>query len=130
MAVSKSAITIKWPTSQASVSVSAGSNATSEAFAIADTAFDAEVHLKADNAGTPASGDAVDVRLLQSLDGGTDYDTPEHGLWLAKLDTYVEDAAEATIRIPAVASHAKLYVKSSAGSNAITVSAEGRESKA
>lgn len=130
MAVSKSAITITWPTSQASVSVSAGSNATSEAFAIDDSAFDGAVHVKADNAGTPASGDTIDVYLLQSLDGGSDYDTAGHGLWLGRLDTNLEDAAEATYQIPVVASHAKLYAVSSAASNSITVSAEGRESKA
>ena len=49
--------------------------------------------MSADNAGTPTSGDVVDVYVAWSNgdvlgDSGDDFDTTEHAEWLYKLDTY------------------------------------------
>lgn len=51
-------------------------------------ATDCLLQCKADNQGTPASGDTVDVYLRVTLDGGTTYDTDEHMRWVMRLDTY------------------------------------------
>lgn len=65
------------------------------------------VQISADNAGTPASGDVVDVYVKWTAgdvlgDTGADYDTDEHAEWLCRLDTYPsntpgEDPARKTV---------------------------------
>jgi hypothetical protein len=58
--------------------------------------WDAELLMWADNQGTPASGDTVEVRVLYtngSVDGsaGDDYVNQDNGEYMALLDTYNND---------------------------------------
>lgn len=137
MAVSKALTQITWSSSN-SVSVSAGGNQTSDAFAFASDSFSGMMQIKADNAGgTPADGDVIDVYLRYTTgdpdaapDSADEYDSAAHGVHLCTLDTFAEDPAIKTVPIDVSAKGAKLYVVSGAGSNSITVSAQMYESKA
>lgn len=78
-----------------------------------------EIQVHADNQGTPANGDVVDVYVATSLgnvDGsaGDDYETDEHAGYLGRLDTYPtnlpgEDPARKDFGLGNLA--AKKYVK-------------------
>ena len=59
MVVANNERQVTWSSSN-SVSVSAGSTQASDAASFSATAFAAMITLKADNGGTPASGDTVD----------------------------------------------------------------------
>lgn len=69
--------------------------------------WDGSVQISADNLGTPASGDTVDVYVKWSNgdilgDTGDDFDTDEHAEFLCRLDTYPtntpgEDPARKTV---------------------------------
>ena len=127
MAIANNEIQVQWSSAN-SVSVSAGGSQTSDAFSFSATAFDAMVTLKADNNGTPASEDSVDFYYLPTAgdpDGASADEYPAddtNGIPLARLDTYAEDPCVVTVMIP-VAKGGKLYAKSNAASNSITVSA-------
>ena len=127
MAVANNEQQVTWSSSN-SVSVSAGSSQTSDAVTFSSTAFDGMATLKADNNGTPASGDTVDFYALLSCgdpDGASADEYPNDdsdGIFLARLDTNVDDPALATVGVP-IAKGMKIYAKSNASSNAITVSA-------
>ena len=118
---------VTWSSSN-SISVSAGSTQTSDAITLSTSAFAAMITLKADNSGTPASGDTVDFYALLSCgdpDGsaGDEYPNDDsHGIFLARLDTTADDPAIVTVSLP-VAKAAKIRAKSNAWSNAVTVSA-------
>ena len=128
MAIAKNEIQIQWSSSN-STSVTAGSNATSDAFTFSSTLLPggAGILLKADNNGTPASGDTVAFFILLTCgdpDGATtdEYATDEHTIPVV-LDTNSVDPALKYIEIPAAAKGGKLYAENNAGTNAITVSA-------
>ncbi|MHA2377344.1 MAG: hypothetical protein ACXAB9_14385 [Candidatus Thorarchaeota archaeon] len=129
MTVAQNQLQIEWSTAD-SVSVSSGSSQTSDAKDFSDTAFDALVTLKADNGGTPASGDTVDFYALLSCgdpdadpDSADEFPNDENdALFLARLDTNANDPAIATVPIP-IAEAVKIYAYNNAGSNSITVSA-------
>ena len=128
MAVANNEIQVQWDSGNNSKSVSAGSAATSDAFSFSAGAIDAMITLKADNAGTPASGDTIEFYLLATCgdpDGASIDEYPadgDEGILLAVLDTDVNDPAVKTTNCP-VAKGAKLHAKSNAASNAITLSA-------
>jgi hypothetical protein len=128
MAVANNEVQVQWDSGNNSKSVSAGSTATSDAFAFSAGAVDAMATLKADNAGTPASGDTIEFYLLATCgdpDGASTDEYPadgDEGTLLAVLDTYANDPAVKTVSCP-VAKGGKLYVRSNASSNAITISA-------
>lgn len=126
MAIAHNSAQITWSASN-SVSVSSGGNQTSDELNISDTAFRVQVSCKADNAGTPASGDTVDFYLLQTTgdpDGAStsEYDTTGHALFLCQLDTNTEDPAIKTVEIPVPQEGIKIYAENNASSNSITVS--------
>ena len=127
MTVANNEQQVTWSSSN-SVSISAGGNETSDAVTLSTTAFAAMVTLKADNSGTPASGDTIDFYALLSCgdpDGsGTDEfpNDDSDGIFLARLDTNADDPALATVAMP-IAKAVKLYAVSNASSNAIAVSA-------
>jgi len=127
MAVANNEVQVEWSSSD-SVSVTSESNQTSDAFSFTATAFAGMITLKADNAGTPASGDTIDFYLLPTCgdpdgDGSDEYPNDDSdGLFLAQLDTNANDPAIASVTIP-VTKGGKLYAKSNAASNSITVSA-------
>lgn len=112
-----------------SVSVSAGSNQTSDAVTLSTSCYDAMITLKADNSGTPTSGDTVEIYALQSCgdpDGASSTEYPadgDDGVLLAVLDTNTNDPMIKTVSLPVGAPYLKLYAKSNASSNSITVSA-------
>lgn len=127
MTVANNEIQVQWSSAD-SVSVSAGGNQTSDAFSFSASAIEAMVTLKADNAGTPADGDIIEVFLLPTCgdpdgSGSDEYPADEdEGVLLAVLDTYANDPAVKTVTCP-VAKGGKLYALSNASSNSITVSA-------
>lgn len=59
----------------------------SDAQPIDATAVAASLRVLVDNAGTPISGDVVDLWIAWSPDG-TNFDTDEHAMPLGRLDTY------------------------------------------
>ena len=119
---------VQWSSSN-SVSIASSSNDTSDAVTFTSgTVFQAKIQLKADNDGTPSSGDTVDFYLLESHgdpDGsGTDeYDTAEQGTHLARLDTNEDDPSITTVWIPGPFYKAKIYAVNNSSGRAITVSA-------
>jgi len=127
MGAANNEIQVQWSSAN-SVSVSSGSAQTSDVFSFSGGAVDAVATVKADNAGTPASGDTVDFYLLLSAgdpDGSGANEFPNDdsdGHFLARLDTNADDPAIATVAIP-VGVQGKIYAKSNASSNSITVSA-------
>ena len=131
MAVTHNQTQLTWPTAANSKSVSSGSAEESEVFTPNTAVLPGglAITLKADNGGTPASGDIVTFKILQSCgdpDGASsdEYDTPGHATVLAALDTNVEDPAIRTVMIPASIKNFKLRAENGASSNSITVSAK------
>ena len=122
MAVANSEIQVTWSSSN-SASVSGGATAASDTMSFSASAFDAMVTLKADNSGTPASGDTVDFYALLSCgdpDGSGADEFPNDdsdGIFLARLDTNSDDPAIATVALP-VAKAVKIFAKNNASSNA------------
>ena len=97
---------ILWSTAS-SVSLSTNSRVDSDALGLNIEDWDGSVQLSADNSGTPASGDTVDVYVKWSNgdvlgDSGDDYDTDDHAQFVCRLDTFTtntpgEDPARATV---------------------------------
>lgn len=133
MAISKNRQQIEWSSSD-STSVSSGSTATSDAVTPSATVFRGSVQIKADNGGTPASGDTLDVYILYTTgdpdadpDSSDEYDTAAHGEYLFELDTNAEDPAIKTAEINVACKGFKIYVENNASSNSITASAQLEE---
>lgn len=133
MASSRTETAITW-SSAAYSDVTSGSNATSDATAFNVEDWDAALTVYADNQGTPASGDTVDVYVLWTtgnVDGsaGDDYDTAKGAQWVMRLNTYStdadgEDPQQKTVTIPTAAKAFKVYAKNNSGGRTIRVRAE------
>lgn len=134
MASSRNETGITW-SSAAYIDITSGSNATSDAFTFNVEDWDAALTLHADNQGTPASGDTVDVYIEWSsgnVDGsaGDDYDTPKGAQWVARLNTYStdsdgEDPQQKTVALKVIAAKAfKVYGKNNSGGRTIRLRAE------
>ena len=133
MAITKSETQIQWSAAN-NVSIAASGNATSDAFAFDATSFLAMITLKADNNGTPASGDSVTCYLLYTNGdpdgtGADEYDTTTQGTLLALLDTNTSDPAQTTVEVCPSAKGGKIYAVNNNASRAITVSATMYETK-
>lgn len=133
MAVGRTQTQVTWPTSSTTGSVSSSSSLTSEALTFGATTFAASVSVKADNAGTPTSGDTLSVFALYSSgdpdaapDSADEYDTAGHGELLGVLDTNAEDPVIATFALNAATKAVKIYVEND-GASSITVSAQVTE---
>lgn len=130
MAITNNTVAVLWSTAS-SKSVTAGATEISDNEDV--TAADCPkvtLTLKADNAGTPASGDTVDFYVSKSADGGTTYDTVENYEFLCQIDTYTPsaDPSSKTVEFSIVGvTDWKLVAISNASSNSITVSANGKE---
>lgn len=131
MAISKSQTQVEW-SSSASSTITSGNNDTSDVVAISDDAVHGSVQIKADNQGTPTSGDEVEIRILYTLgdpdadpDSADEYDTVEHALPIL-LDTNSEDPAIKTVAIDVAAKSFKVYADNQAASSVI-VSAQYSE---
>ena len=133
MASTREEAQVLW-SAASSVSVSAASNATSDAHTFNASDWSAAIQINADNDGTPASGDTVAVYILWMTgdilgDSGSDYDTVEHAQQLCVLDTYAtntpgEDPARKTIPLDNIAALGfKLYAVNNSAGRAITVRA-------
>ncbi len=133
MAITKAETQIVWSAAN-NLSVSAGSTGTSDAFTFDATSFNATLTLKADNNGTPASGDSVTFYLLYTNGdpdgtGADEYDTTTQGTLLAILDTNTSDPAQTTVSVNPSAKGGKIYAVNNSGGRAITISATMYETK-
>jgi len=128
MAIANNEQQVKWSASD-SVSISAGLSQTSDAITLSTACYDAMITFKANNGGTPASGDTVEFYALLSCgdpDGAGSAEYPNDdsdGMFLAVLDTNVNNPAIKTVSLPVAAPNLKIYAKNNASANAITVSA-------
>lgn len=127
MAIAKNELQILW-SSATSLSVAASSNATSDAVVASASHIAAQIQVKCDNSGAPASGDTVDLTWLPTLgdpDGASsdEHDTSGHGQYLGRIDTNVENPAIQTFRLEVPFKGGKLYAKNNSAARAITVSA-------
>jgi hypothetical protein len=118
---------IYWTASQTS-SISSGGNKTSDTASFTSTLIDLSISLKADNDGTPATGDTVDCYFLPTLgdpdgSGTAEYTTTGHGIFLARLDTITEDPAITVVRLNPTVQAMRLYCVNNSSGRAITVSA-------
>lgn len=96
MAITHNEVQVTWPTAADSLTIAAASNGTSEAVAFNATTIAATLTLKADNNGTPATGDTADFYILYCNGdpdgaGSDEYDTVEHATFLCRLNTYTTD---------------------------------------
>lgn len=133
MASSRNETQITWSTAS-SLSISNGSNGTSDAFTFDASDWSCALQINADNNGTPASGDTLDVYILWTAgdvlgDSASDYDTVEHAQKLCTLDTYStntpgEDPARRTVLLSSVAPLGfKLYAVNNSSGRSITIRA-------
>lgn len=136
MAITHTETQVQWSASN-SVSVTAGSNQTSDEVNLDDTCIAAQITLKADNSTTPASDDQIYFWLLQTGGdpdgaGADEFDTVGHAKLLAVLDTNDEDPAVKTVGLPVPQKGFKIYAEGvTAGTtNSITVSATITEQRA
>lgn len=89
--------------------ISSSSVGTSDALAINAATVEASLALRADNQGTPASGDLMEFYILYSNgdvtggEGSDTFDTAEQGTLLAVLDTNEDDPAGVTVPLPVTA---------------------------
>ncbi len=134
MASSRNETAITW-SAAASIALSSATASTSDAFTFNIEDWDGAIQVNADNGGTPASGDIVNVYIAYTSgdvlgDSGSDYDTTEHAIKLGVLNTYGtdtpgEDPARRTFPLPTMAPlGGKLIVDAPQGaSRTITVRA-------
>ena len=134
MAISKSNTQVTW-SSATSKSVSSSGNETSDAHTFDSTSVSAMISMKADNGGTPSSGDTVDFYILYTTGdpdgaGADEYDTVGHGMHVGVLNTNSEDPVRKTVEIPVSAKGFKVYAVNNSSGRAITASAEIYETTA
>lgn len=138
MAIEKTQYQITWPDSALTdKSIPSADSVNSDERAIADEAVRGDLTIKADNDGTPVSGDVIEVRVLftngdpdADPDSSDEFDTGSSALVVRELDTNDEDPAIISIPIRVSAKAFKVRVTNSASSNAITVSAQYNEQTA
>lgn len=129
MAIAHNETQVDWGTGPSnSQSVSGGGSSTSNVANISDTAFQAQIELKADHGGTPGAGDTIDFWLLQTLgdpdgSGSNEFETDEQGTFLATLDLNADDPAVSVVELPLPSVGVKVKAKNNDANTAITVSA-------
>lgn len=106
----------------ASITLSSATRQDSDTLTLNAETYDAAITISADNAGTPASGDVLDVYIKWTTgdvlgDTGDDFDTSEHAMFLCRLDTFAtntpgEDPARRTVQIPTAPQKFRLSVES------------------
>lgn len=126
MAITTQEIQVQWSAAD-SASVAAGNALDSDEITFTSgTVFQARVQCKADNSGTPTSGDVVKFYLLEGLgdpdgSGSLEFASSEHGIHLITLDTNVEDPAQSVVWLPGPFNKAKIRAVND-GASAATVS--------
>ena len=128
MASSINETQVTW-SSASTISLNSTSRFNSDTVTLNIEDWDGSIQLLADNSGTPASGDVVDVYIKWSNDG-TNFDTDEHAEFVTRLDTYAtntpgEDPAGRTVPIDVSGKKAFKVsaVAAQGGTRAITFSA-------
>lgn len=125
MALSRSEQQITWSAAN-SKSVAAGATENADDYAPNAAAYDLLVTVKADNAGTAASGDAVDIYAFykNDPDGDATAEYDNAGGYLGTLDTYSEGSGGTVKKsfgcVPA--GSIRFVAVSKTASNGITVS--------
>lgn len=134
MAIAKSQTQVTWTSSNSST-ITSGSNDTSDAVSISDSAFNGLVEVKVDNSGTPASGDECIIKILHTLgdpdadpDSADEYATVEHAIPIV-CDTNVEDPVIVTVPVNTAATSFKVYAENN-GASSMVVSAQYSEQTA
>jgi hypothetical protein len=120
------------------ISANSASRFDSDVVSLNVECYEAALTISADNSGTPAAGDVLDVYLRFTTgdilgDSGDDFDTDEHSMYLGRLDTVAantpgEDPVRRTFQIPSVPQKFKVSVVAPQGATrAITVRARVEE---
>lgn len=115
MASTKEANPVLWSTS-ATKTLSDNNWAVSDEFTLNTEDWDDHLWIKADNQGTPASGDTAQIKFLAN-DGSNNYNSPSgasspQNVHLTTLDTYNNLDPDGTlVKIPAVAGKFKIAAK-------------------
>jgi hypothetical protein len=129
MAITRSDRNITWDSGSSSKTVSSSTRVDSDAMTFDATDIKGCIQFKADNQGTPASGDICDVYIKWTTDGTT-YDTGEHAEGPYRLDTVAANTPgenPAVVTLPIEPGRYKGYKLSvscpQAGSRNILVSA-------
>lgn len=78
---------LQWGGSGTTILTSSTARVAADAKTVHADAVSASLRVLADNAGTPASGDTIDLWVAWSPDG-TNFDTDEHAEYLGRLDTF------------------------------------------
>jgi hypothetical protein len=89
MASSNNTTALAW-SAVSSVALNSAAQVDADAIVFGVEDWDGAVTINANNGGTPASGDVVNVYAKWMVDGTT-YDTTEHAEYLGQLDTYPTD---------------------------------------
>lgn len=121
MALTRQNRSITWAAA-GSKTLTTSARADSDAMALDATDVAGAIQIKADNQGTPASGDVVYVWIKWSPDGTT-FDTDEHAEGPYALDTYASNAPgedPAVMTIPIYPGRAHSYKLSVSCANAAT----------
>lgn len=137
MAVTGQKTQVLWDTDQNSKSITAAGNGTSEPVDVPLQVTAQKLMIKADNAGTPADGDVLTIKLLcttgdpdAEADVTDEYTTAGHTEIAVELDTFVEDPAITLVDVPYPIDKFKVYAANGASANAIVVSAQLFDSRA
>jgi hypothetical protein len=103
-----------------SITLSSATRQDSDVVTLNAEAYDVAIQISADNQGTPASGDVLDVYIKYTTgdllgDSGDDFDTDEHAMFLCRLDTLGtntpgEDPTRKTFSLPTSPQKFKLSV--------------------
>jgi hypothetical protein len=128
MAMTRNQTQIQFSSSNSVVISTASGTATSDAFTFDATDVAASLTVKASTAGTPATGDVIDVYIefttgdVSGSAGASTYDTPEHALYLGRIDNFATDVpgeqpAQKTWDIPVSAVGFKVFIQGSANAN-------------
>lgn len=114
--------------------VAANGSATSDTVQIANGAIGLSITVKANNTGTPAAGDEVEVYIKYTAgdpdadpDAADEFATNSHAFPLGTLDTASDNPAVASFRLSPEFKAFQVYVVNKSGTNTITVSAEAYE---
>ena len=124
MAISRNSIQVTWSGAN-TISVAAAGTNDSDSISLSSTGIAAQIMCKADNSGTPADGDTVDVYLqyIADPDGDSANDTDTIGISLCQLDTYNDGGlAVKTVQLPIGFTSVRLHVENN-GASAMTFSA-------
>ena len=127
MAVTHNEVDLTWDTGSATNSLAASTGESSDVLTLNATCVGASITIKADNAGTPASGDTLDCYARYSCgdpdgDSTDEHDTIGHAVYLGTIDTNSEDPGILTVPLNPNVISLQLYTYNN-GASSMTVSA-------